>query len=165
MPIGRCGTAARMRRCTRPRGRAAMRGTWPSPGRNLLCIHDGLSRDSCPRNWRHCAFWRTIARPRRRSGRARRGRMNAVADEAKPQIPASVAPAPLLRAVLVCDLADSAQLTQRLGDVEAAELAQRLDRIARDLVYRHRGQEIDKSDGFLLLFERPVYAVAFALDY
>ncbi|HXD82978.1 MAG TPA: putative peptide modification system cyclase [Rudaea sp.] len=91
--------------------------------------------------------------------------MNAVADEAKPQIPASVAPAPLLRAVLVCDLADSAQLTQRLGDVEAAELAQRLDRIARDLVYRHRGQEIDKSDGFLLLFERPVYAVAFALDY
>ncbi|HEY7871463.1 MAG TPA: putative peptide modification system cyclase, partial [Rudaea sp.] len=91
--------------------------------------------------------------------------MNAVADEAQPQIPASVAPAPLLRAVVVCDLADSAQLTQNLGDVEAAELAQRLDRIARDLVYRHRGQEIDKSDGFLLLFERPVYAVAFALDY
>jgi putative peptide modification system cyclase len=91
--------------------------------------------------------------------------MNAVADDVKTQIPASVTPAPLLRAVLVCDLADSAQLTQNLGDVEAAELAQRLDRIARDLVYRHRGQEIDKSDGFLLLFERPVYAVAFALDY
>src|SRR6185312_7097819 len=127
-----------------------------------MTVHRGIPD---PRNWRHCAFWRTIARPRRRSGRARRGRMNAVADEAKPQIPASVAPAPLLRAVLVCDLADSAQLTQRLGDVEAAELAQRLDRIARDLVYHHRGQEIDKSDGFLLLFERPVYAVAFALDY
>ncbi|HTI94996.1 MAG TPA: putative peptide modification system cyclase [Rudaea sp.] len=91
--------------------------------------------------------------------------MNAVADDAQPQIRASVTPAPLLRAVVVCDLTDSAQLTQRLGDVEAAELAQRLDRIARDLVYRHRGQEIDKSDGFLLLFERPVYAVAFALDY
>ena len=91
--------------------------------------------------------------------------MSAVPEDVQTQIPASVTPAPLLRAVLVCDLTDSAQLTQRLGDVEAAELAQRLDRIARDLVYRHRGQEIDKSDGFLLLFERPVYAVAFALDY
>ena len=91
--------------------------------------------------------------------------MSAVPEDVQTQIPASVKPAPLLRAVLVCDLTDSAQLTQRLGDVEAAELAQRLDRIARDLVYRHRGQEIDKSDGFLLLFERPVYAVAFALDY
>src|SRR5690348_6067384 len=91
--------------------------------------------------------------------------MSAVPEDVQTQIPTSVTPAPLLRAVLVCDLTDSAQLTQRLGDVEAAELAQRLDRIARDLVYRHRGQEIDKSDGFLLLFERPVYAVAFALDY
>lgn len=91
--------------------------------------------------------------------------MSAVPEDVQTQIPTSVTPAPLLRAVLVCDLADSAQLTQRLGDVEAAELAQRLDRIARDLVYRHHGQEIDKSDGFLLLFERPVYAVAFALDY
>lgn len=91
--------------------------------------------------------------------------MNAVADDVQPQIPASVAPAPLLRAVLVCDLDDSAQLTQRLGDIEAADLAQRLDRIARDLVYRYAGREIDKSDGFLLLFERPVQAVAFALDY
>ncbi|HZW51884.1 MAG TPA: putative peptide modification system cyclase, partial [Rudaea sp.] len=91
--------------------------------------------------------------------------MSAVPEDVQTQIPASVTPAPLLRAVLVCDLTDSAQLTQRLGDVEAAELAQRLDRIARDLVYRHHGREIDKSDGFLLLFERPVYAVAFALDY
>ncbi|HSM99726.1 MAG TPA: putative peptide modification system cyclase, partial [Rudaea sp.] len=90
--------------------------------------------------------------------------MNAVAD-AQPQSPAPVAPAPLLRTVVVCDLADSAQLTQRLGDAATAELAQRLDRLARDLVYRHRGREIDKSDGFLLLFERPVHAVAFALDY
>ena len=75
------------------------------------------------------------------------------------------APAPLLRAVVVCDLADSTQLTARLGDLESADFVQRLDRLARDLVYRHRGREIDKSDGFLLLFERPIQAVAFALDY
>lgn len=91
--------------------------------------------------------------------------MNAVADEVQPQIPAPKLPAPLLRAVVVCDLANSAQLTERLGDVESAELAQRLDRLARDLVYRYAGREIDKSDGFLLLFDRPVQAVAFALDY
>ncbi|MHB8680314.1 MAG: putative peptide modification system cyclase [Rudaea sp.] len=90
--------------------------------------------------------------------------MNAVA-EAQPQFPATTALAPVLRTVVVCDLADSAQLTQRLGDAGSAELAQRLDRLARDLIYRHRGREIDKSDGFLLLFERPVQAVAFALDY
>ncbi|MBU6198135.1 MAG: putative peptide modification system cyclase [Xanthomonadaceae bacterium] len=90
--------------------------------------------------------------------------MNAVA-EAQPQFSAPSALAPLLRTVVVCDLADSAQLTQRLGDAGSAGLAQRLDRLARDLVYRHRGREIDKSDGFLLLFERPVQAVAFALDY
>ena len=90
--------------------------------------------------------------------------MNAVA-EAQPQFPAPTALAPLLRTVVVCDLAGSAQLTQRLGDAGTAELALRLDRLARDLIYRHRGREIDKSDGFLLLFERPVQAVAFALDY
>lgn len=91
--------------------------------------------------------------------------MSAVADDARPQLQGPMVPSPLLRAVVVCDLADSAQLTQRLGDVETAELAQRLDRLARDLIYRYAGREIDKSDGFLLLFERPVQAVAFALDY
>ena len=30
---------------------------------------------------------------------------------------------------------------------------------------RHRGHEIDKTDGFLVLFERPIQAVAFALEY
>ena len=35
----------------------------------------------------------------------------------------------------------------------------------RDLLHRHRGREIDKTDGFLLLFDRPIQAVAFALDY
>jgi putative peptide modification system cyclase len=72
---------------------------------------------------------------------------------------------PQLRAVLVCDLADSTALVERLGDAAAAELIQRHDRVARDLLHRHAGREIDKTDGFLVLFERPVQAVAFALDY
>jgi putative peptide modification system cyclase len=74
-------------------------------------------------------------------------------------------PPPLLRAVVICDLVDSTALTEQLGDRKAAELTHRLDRLARDLVHRHGGREIDKTDGFLLLFDRPIQAVAFALDY
>lgn len=67
---------------------------------------------------------------------------------------------------LVCaDLADSTALVERLGDVAAADLLRRHDRMARDLLQRHGGQEIDKTDGFLLLFERAIEAVAFAVDY
>lgn len=72
---------------------------------------------------------------------------------------------PSLRTILILDLADSTALVDRLGDQRAAELIRRHDRLARDLMRRHRGREIDKTDGFLLLFERPVQAAAFALEY
>jgi len=71
----------------------------------------------------------------------------------------------LVRALLVCDLCDSAALTQRLGDQRAAALFRQHDRVARSLLSRWHGREIDKSDGFFLLFERPIQAVAFALEY
>jgi putative peptide modification system cyclase len=74
-------------------------------------------------------------------------------------------PAPCIRAVLVCDLADSTALIERVGDRAAADLMRRHDRMARDLMQRHGGREIDKTDGFLVLFERPVQAVGFALGY
>jgi putative peptide modification system cyclase len=73
--------------------------------------------------------------------------------------------APVLRTLLVCDLADSTALVERLGDLGAAELIRRHDRLSRDLLQRHGGREIDKTDGFLLVFERPIRAVAFALEY
>src|SRR6185295_5077145 len=41
----------------------------------------------------------------------------------------------------------------------------RHDRAARDLLAAYHGREIDKSDGFLLLFERPIEAVRFAIAY
>ena len=72
---------------------------------------------------------------------------------------------PAIRALLLCDLVASTQLVERLGDAAAADLLARHDRIARDLLAAHGGREIDKSDGFLLLFERPVEAVRFALAY
>ncbi|NII10897.1 putative peptide modification system cyclase [Oleiagrimonas sp. C23AA] len=74
-------------------------------------------------------------------------------------------PVPQLRTIVVCDLSDSTGMVQRLGDRRAAELIRAHDRLARTVLQRHGGQEIDKTDGFLLLFERPIRAVAFALDY
>ncbi|TDR41202.1 putative peptide modification system cyclase [Tahibacter aquaticus] len=72
---------------------------------------------------------------------------------------------PVLRTLALCDLVDSTSLVERLGDQAAAALLRRHDRVARDLVLRHYGHEIDKTDGFLVLFERPVQAIAFALAY
>jgi class 3 adenylate cyclase/TolB-like protein len=75
------------------------------------------------------------------------------------------APAPLLRTLVLCDLADSTALVERLGDLHAAELFRRHDRLARTLVHQFGGREIDKTDGFLMMFDRPIEAVAFALAY
>ncbi|MEN8165027.1 MAG: hypothetical protein ABFS37_12925, partial [Acidobacteriota bacterium] len=71
----------------------------------------------------------------------------------------------VLRALLVTDLVDSTKLLESLGDERAFEIFGRHDRLARDLLTRHNGIEIDKTDGFLLLFDRPVDAVAYSLAY
>ncbi|HNV08408.1 MAG TPA: putative peptide modification system cyclase [Dokdonella sp.] len=71
----------------------------------------------------------------------------------------------MLRTLLLCDLVDSTALVESLGDLLAAELIRKHDRLARTLADRHAGREIDKTDGFMMMFERPVQAVAFALDY
>jgi putative peptide modification system cyclase len=94
--------------------------------------------------------------------------MNAIQTETERPSDASpeLAPSqPLLRTVVACDLVESTALVEQLGDRGAADVIHHLDRQARDLLERHGGQEIDKTDGFLLLFERPIQAVAFALDY
>ena len=71
----------------------------------------------------------------------------------------------VLRTLVLCDLVNSTALIERLGDRDGAELIRKHDRLARTLADRHGGREIDKTDGFLMMFERPVKAVAFALDY
>src|SRR3546814_15373874 len=70
-----------------------------------------------------------------------------------------------MRAVVCLDLANSTALIEKLGDARAAELFRRHDRLARDLLRNHNGREVDKTDGFLLLFDRAVDAVGFALEY
>ena len=72
---------------------------------------------------------------------------------------------PLLRTVVLADLVDSTAFIQRLGDTRTAMLMQRLDLQIRDLLEFTGGRLIDKADGLLALFERPVQAVDFALRY
>jgi putative peptide modification system cyclase len=72
---------------------------------------------------------------------------------------------PQVRTLLLTDLVDSTQLVERLGDGAAAELFRAHDRIVLDLQQRWRGRLIDRSDGLLLLFERPIDGLGFALDY
>ncbi len=76
-----------------------------------------------------------------------------------------VSKTPVLKTLLVSDLVGSTRLVEELGDQAAADLGHRHDRLARDLLAAHEGREIDKTDGFLLLFERPLDAVRYALEY
>lgn len=73
--------------------------------------------------------------------------------------------APQVRTLLLTDMADSTALVERLGDAAAAELFRAHDRIVLELQQRWRGRLIDRSDGLLLLFERPIDGLGFALDY
>ena len=55
--------------------------------------------------------------------------------------------------LLMTDLVDSTLLSERLGDEAGAALWASHDHITRDLLHQWRGREIDKSDGFLVLFD------------
>ncbi|MEO6056847.1 MAG: hypothetical protein ABIQ49_08405 [Gemmatimonadales bacterium] len=70
-----------------------------------------------------------------------------------------------VKTLLLCDLVDSTALLERLGDARAADLFRRVDARARRLLELWDGREIDKTDGFLLLFDRPINAVRFAAEY
>lgn len=68
-------------------------------------------------------------------------------------------------AIVLLDLIGSTAFVQRAGAMRGAKWLQYHDRLARSLVYKFEGREIDRSDGFLLSFERPIDAVNFALHY
>ncbi len=82
-------------------------------------------------------------------------------------MPAGAAPGEgtVLKTLLMSDLIESTELFETSGDIVAASLFKRHDRLLRDLLTAHGGREIDKTDGFLLLFERPIHAVLFARAY
>ncbi len=72
---------------------------------------------------------------------------------------------PQLRTLLLTDLVDSTGLVERMGDTPASELFREHDRLVLTLQQAWRGRLIDRSDGLLLLFERPIDGLGFALDY
>lgn len=72
---------------------------------------------------------------------------------------------PQLRTLLLLDICDSTQLVEVLGDTAAAQLFREHDRLVLRLQQQWRGRLIDRSDGLLLLFERPIDGLGFALDY
>jgi eukaryotic-like serine/threonine-protein kinase len=78
------------------------------------------------------------------------------------QAPAATA---AVTTLLVTDLVGSTALLAQLGDRRGAELFARIDRLARDLLARFEGREVDRTDGYLMLFDRPVDAARWALAY
>lgn len=68
-------------------------------------------------------------------------------------------------AIVLLDLIGSTAFVQKYGAPRAAKHFQYHDRLARNLIYRYDGREIDRSDGFLCSFDRTIDAVNFALAY
>ncbi len=62
-------------------------------------------------------------------------------------------------------MVDSTKLSEALGDAAMAEVWAAHDRVARDLLPRFGGREIDKTDGMLLLFDTAAQAVDYAQCY
>jgi predicted ATPase/class 3 adenylate cyclase/Tfp pilus assembly protein PilF len=69
------------------------------------------------------------------------------------------------KTLLFTDVVDSTKLVERLGDEAAATLWAEHDRRARALLVVHDGLEIDRTDGFFLIFDRVQHAAAWAAAY
>ena len=80
-------------------------------------------------------------------------------------LPATPSAGLVIKTLVLTDLVGSTALFEKIGDTRASELSTSHDRLVRDLVAELDGREIDKTDGFLLLFERPVEGVRFTLAY
>jgi predicted ATPase/class 3 adenylate cyclase len=66
------------------------------------------------------------------------------------------------RAILVTDVVESTRLAERVGDARIAEVWVAHDRLVRDLLPRFAGTEVDRTDGFLLIFDHVDDALGFA---
>ena len=71
----------------------------------------------------------------------------------------------LVKTLVVTDLVDSTALTEEIGDARASLVFARCDRAARSRLAEFGGQEVDKTDGFLLLFDRPIDACRYLIAY
>ena len=69
----------------------------------------------------------------------------------------------VVKTLALSELVGRTRLAEELGDERMAEILSRHDRLARDLLRDHEGLEADRAGGFLMLFERPIHAVRWAL--
>ena len=67
--------------------------------------------------------------------------------------------------LLFTDIEGSTAVNARLGDAAMATLWALHDRGSRDLLQAWHGREVDRSDGFVALFETPLDAASFVLAY
>ena len=80
--------------------------------------------------------------------------------------PGPAAPAPfetIVATLVATDLVGSTALVSSLGDERAAALFRRHDEVVRALLREHRGTELERTDGFVCLFRRPIDATRFCL--
>ncbi len=68
-------------------------------------------------------------------------------------------------ALLQTDIVDSTRLNEQLGDAAMSSLWEAHDRLSRDLLRKWRGRELDRTDGFLLVFTDTADAVNYAVAY
>jgi len=68
-------------------------------------------------------------------------------------------------AIVLLDIIGSTKFVQNVGDLRATMVFQVHDKMVRDLIIRFSGQEIDRSDGFLIYFETIQDALNFGLYY
>jgi|GEM_PF-635130 len=70
-----------------------------------------------------------------------------------------------IKTLVSIELVDRIDLFETLGELRAGEVSETHDHLVRDLLTEHDGQEVERMGGSLLLFERPIDAVAFCVDY
>ena len=66
--------------------------------------------------------------------------------------------------MLVQQVVERQVLADALGPARTAEILARHERVTRDLISYFGGREVEANGGFVVLFERPLDAVAHALE-
>ena len=71
----------------------------------------------------------------------------------------------MIKTLLLTDVVNSTALTEELGDKRMSNIWIKHDQIARDLLNKYEGQEADRTDGFLMLFDSVKNAGLYAVEF
>ena len=67
--------------------------------------------------------------------------------------------------LMMIDIVDSTKTTEQLGDMKMSQKMRLYDRISRGLLIKWNGLEIDRTDGYLMLFESMREALEYSTEY